>query len=77
MKGFLSFVIAVILYLVLGLIAWNIVCSIIDIPSKTIEQLADYRLFTYSGVTLAVTFLIPIFDGSSISEDSYFSILSF
>lgn len=74
MKGFLSFVIAVLLYLVLGLIAWNIVCSIIDIPSKTIEQLADYRLFTYSGVTLAVTFLIPIFDGSSISEDSYFPI---
>lgn len=74
MKGFLSFVIALLLYLVLGLIAWNIVCSIIDIPSKTIEQLADYRLFTYSGVTLAVTFLIPIFDGSSFSEDSFFPI---
>lgn len=74
MKGFLSFVIAVILYLVLGLIAWNIVCSIIDIPSKTIEQLADYRLFTYSGITLALTFLIPIFEGSSISDDSYIPI---
>ena len=76
MKGFLSFIIAVVLYLVLGLIAWNIVCSIIDFPSKTIEELADYRLFTYSGITLALTFLIPIFDGGSIDlDDSYIPII--
>lgn len=74
MKGFLSFIIAIVIYIVLGLIAWNIVCSIIDIPSKTLEELADYRLFTYSGITLALTFIIPVFDGSSISDDSYLPI---
>lgn len=74
MKGFLSFIIAIVIYIVLGLIAWNIVCSIIDIPSKTLEELADYRLFTYSGITLALTFVIPVFDGSSISDDSYLPI---
>lgn len=74
MKGFLSFIIAVILYIVLGLIAWNIVCSIIDIPSKTLEELADYRLYTYSGITLVLTFLIPIINGSSISDESETSI---
>ena len=74
MKGFLSFIIAVILYIVLGLIAWNIVCSKIDIPSKTLEELADYRLYTYSGITLVLTFLIPIINGSSISNESETSI---
>ena len=74
MKGFLSFIIAIVIYIVLGLIAWNIVCSIIDIPSKTLEELADYRLFTYSGITLALTFIIPVFDGSSIPDDSYLPI---
>lgn len=57
MKGFISFIIAVILYLVLGLIAWNIVCSIIDYPSMTLIELADYRIYTYSAIPMVIMFI--------------------
>ena len=58
MKKFLSLVIAAALYVILGLISWNIVCSIIDLPSKTLIELADYRLWTYSGITFALIYLL-------------------
>lgn len=58
MKKFLSLVIAVAVYVILGLISWNIVCSIIDLPSKTLIELADYRLWTYSGITFALIYLL-------------------
>lgn len=58
MKKFLSLVIAATVYVILGLISWNIVCSIIDLPSKTLIELADYRLWTYSGITFALIYLL-------------------
>lgn len=58
MKKFLSLVIAAAVYVILGLISWNIVCSIIDLPSKTLIELADYRLWTYSGITFALIYLL-------------------
>ena len=73
MKGFLSFIIAVVAYLVLGLIAWNIVCSCIDVPTKTLVQLADYRIWTYSGLTLALVYIIPyILTGHDPLDDGGF-----
>lgn len=61
MKTFLSIVFAIVAYIVLGLIAWNIVCSNMDVLSKTIEELADKRLYTYTGVTCGIIGLILIF----------------
>lgn len=58
MKKFLSLVIATAVYVILGLISWNIVCSIIDLPSKTLIELADYRLWTYSGITFVLIYLL-------------------
>lgn len=61
MKGLISFISACAIYLLGGLIVWNIVCSIIDVPSQTIIGLSNYRIFTYSGLTAAImliTFLI-------------------
>ena len=54
MKGFISLIIAIILYVVLGLVAWNIVWSIIDYPSMTRVELADYRIYTYSGIPMVI-----------------------
>lgn len=61
MKTFLSIVFAIVAYIILGLIAWNIVCSNMDVLSKTIEELADKRLYTYTGVTCGIIGLILIF----------------
>ncbi len=57
MKGFLCFIGALTGYLVLGLVLWNIVCSIVDIGNVTIDKVADYKLYTYSGLTLLVVFI--------------------
>ena len=61
MKTFFSIVFAIIAYLVLGLIAWNIVCSNMDVLSKTIEELADTKLYTYTGVNCGIIGLTLIF----------------
>ena len=63
MKAFVSFVIAAILYIVVGLIAWNIVCSIIDYPSMTLIELADYRIYTYSAIPMIICFIAFLFIG--------------
>lgn len=55
MKGFVCFIVAAVGYLILGLIAWNIVCSNLDISSKTLIELADYKLYTYSALTIVVS----------------------
>ena len=55
MKGFICFIVATIGYLVLGLIAWNIVCSNMEIGSKTLIELADYKLYTNSALTVIVS----------------------
>lgn len=49
---------AIISYLIIGIIAWNLVCSfLIDIPTTSIIELANYRICTYSVVTLVFMFL--------------------
>lgn len=73
MKWFISFIIAIVAYLILGLIAWNIVCSIIDISSKTLVELADYRIYTYSGVAIVLSFLCSIING----DDTFIGMLFF
>ncbi len=51
MKFILSFIIAVISYLVLGLIAWNIVFSFLS-PETLISEVLYYKTCTYCGVVL-------------------------
>jgi hypothetical protein len=72
MKGFISFLIAAVLYIVIGLIAWNVVCSFTDIPSKTIIELANYRLMTYSGITFVILILPSIFEGKDPFDEAGF-----
>ncbi len=76
MKYFISFIIAIVAYLVLGLIAWNIVYSNIDVMSKTLVELSDYRLFTYSGLTFILICILANI-GGSCNEGFYFSIALF
>ena len=73
MKTFLSIVFAIVAYIVLGLIAWNIVCSNMDVLSKTIEELADNRLYTYKGVTCGIIGLILIFRNLSKTDEMIFA----
>lgn len=58
MKGFVSFIAAAAIYLIGGVICWNIVCSFMDIGKLTLVQLADYRLLTYSVFTLGVSLAV-------------------
>lgn len=74
MKTFFSFIIAVVAYVVLGLIAWNVVCSNIDVLSKTIVELADYKLYTYSAITYLIMCILPQFSYSHIDNDYYWGI---
>lgn len=60
MKGikFIGCLIATaIIYVIVGLIAWNIICSLIDVENISIVLLADYRIATYSGVSIIATWL--------------------
>jgi hypothetical protein len=71
MKGFISFIIACAIYLFGGLVAWNIVCSVIDLPSQTLIDLADYRIYTYSGLTFLVMLIADFFKNG---DDFFFVI---
>lgn len=73
MKTFFCFIISIVAYLVLGLIAWNIVCSNMDVLSKTIEELAANRLYTYTGVTIGIIGLILIFRNLSKTDEMLFA----
>lgn len=73
MKTFFCFIFSIVAYLVLGLIAWNIVCSNMDVLSKTIEELADNRLYTYTGVTCGIIGLILIFRNLSKTDEMFFA----
>lgn len=48
---------AAIVYFVVGLIVWNIVCTWIDLPSCTLTELSNYKVYTYSGVAALFSFL--------------------
>lgn len=51
-KSIVCLIIAAIIYFIVGLIAWNIVCSWIDISSCTLVEISNYRIYTYSGIAL-------------------------
>ena len=68
MKWIISLIISILIYLGLGLIAWNIVSSCLDINTMTIVVLSNYRLATYSGLTFLVAKLIPMLMGDSTDE---------
>ena len=56
-KAIICLIIAAAIYLIVGLIAWNIVCSWIDMGSCTLIDLSNYRIYTYSGLAfLAAAF---------------------
>ncbi len=65
MKGFVSFIAAAAIYFIAGIICWNIVCSVMDIGKLTLVQLADYRLLTYSALTVAVSLAVWAMTDSS------------
>lgn len=73
MKTFFCFIFSIVAYLVLGLITWNIVCSNMDVLSKTIEELAANRLYTYTGVTIGIIGLILIFRNLSKTDEMLFA----
>lgn len=72
MKGFVSFIAACAIYIFGGLVVWNIVVSMIDVPSSTLTELANYKLYCYSGIAAAVSFVgLLIAD----ADDNSFNIL--
>lgn len=52
LKYIVCLIIAAIIYFIVGLIAWNIVCSWVDISSCTLVEISNYRIYTYSGIAL-------------------------
>ena len=75
MKAFISFIIAVIAYIVLGLIIWNIVYSNTDVLSKTIVELADYKLCAYSAATFLLLCGLPHLSKLNIEDGYYFGVI--
>lgn len=75
MKTFISIIIAIAAYIIFGLIAWNIVCSNIDILSKTMVELADYKLYSYSAVTAILLCGLPHLSSSKIENEYYITVL--
>lgn len=65
--------VAAIVYFIAGLIAWNIVCSWIDIQSCTIIELSDYRIFTYTGVAILSSLTAIIKE--NLNKDSIITVL--
>lgn len=56
MKGVICFIAACTIYVLGGLIAWKVICPmIIDVPSSTLTELANYKLYCYTGVALVIS----------------------
>lgn len=71
MKVLFSLIIAIVVYLICGLIAWNIVYSIIDNSNCTIAELANYKIYTYSGITVLFITIVELcrsYDRDNISH---------
>lgn len=56
-KSIVCLIIAVIIYFIVGLIAWNIVCSWVDISSCTLAEIGKYKIYTYSGITMVSAYI--------------------
>lgn len=70
-KSIVCLTIAVVIYFIVGLIAWNIVCTWVDISSCTLVEISNYKIYTYSGIALISAFIAQIksendIDGTSI-----------
>lgn len=60
---FISLVVSILIYILGGMIVWNLVCSFaIDVPNLPITTLEIYRLFTYSGLTGVVILITQIIE---------------
>ena len=71
MKVLFSLIIAIVVYLICGLIAWNIVYSIIDNSNCTIAELANYKIYAYSGITVLFITIVELcrsYDRDDISH---------
>lgn len=72
MRGFICFIAACTIYILGGLLVWSIVSTMIDIPSSTIEELQNYRLYSYSGFAALITFVVLLFTNA---DDTTYEIL--
>ena len=75
MKVVLSLIVAVVSYVALGVVTWNIVCKNIEWQSYTIYDLALLRLTTYSAVTAIIICLGMLFECSS-GKDKWYCLLA-
>ena len=70
MKAFLLLVLSAVIYFVVGLIAWNIVFSFLEVGKMTIVELSDKRLLTYSAVSGIISYLIYLsIDSQTFSSE--------
>lgn len=49
---------AALVWFIGGLIAWNIVCSFVDAENTPILMLANYRIATYSGISILSSYCV-------------------
>ena len=68
-KSIVYLIIATIIYFIVGLIAWNIVCSWVDISSCTLVEISNYRIYTYSGIALISATIAEIKAGIKNGRD--------
>ena len=68
-KSIVCLIIAAAIYFIVGLIAWNIVCSCVDISSCTLVEISNYRIYTYSGIALISAVIAEIRAGIKKGRD--------
>lgn len=68
-KSIVCLIIAAAIYFIVGLIAWNIVCSWVDISSCTLVEISNYRIYTYSGIALISAVIAEIKAGIKKGRD--------
>ena len=68
-KSIVCLIIAAAIYFIVGLIAWNIVCSWVNISSCTLVEISNYRIYTYSGIALISAVIAEIRAGIKKGRD--------
>ena len=68
-KSIVCLIIAAAIYFIVGLIAWNIVCSWVDISSCTLVEISNSRIYTYSGIALISAVIAEIRAGIKKGRD--------
>ena len=69
LKYIVCLIIAAIIYFIVGLIAWNIVCSWVDMSSCTLVEISNYRIYTYSGIACISAIIAEIRVGIKNGRD--------